>query len=225
MRPRSACGVLETMKANASLRRRPSGFSMLELVIVLAIVLLVAAMAVPMGMSAVSNAKLRYAALTFTGLIQDARIEAVKRNSFFKIEPTVLSNGATGYYVDLSLPPTARPGALVTTDPIAPMEQAITLYFGQTGPAPNQAALVAAVNFTPEPAGSRPAFNARGLPCLSASATSPTCPATINGGINMGYLTFISRTAFGATNWKAVAITPSGRVQLWGYNGATWSQQ
>ncbi len=194
---------------------------MLELVVVLAIVMLVAAMAVPMGMSAVSNAKLRYAALTFTGLIQDARIEAVKRNSFFKIEPTVLSNGATGYYVDLSLPPTARPGAVVNSDPIAPMEQSVTLYFGQTGPAPNQAALVAAVNFNPEPAGLRPAFNARGLPCLSASATSPTCPTTVN----MGYITFISRTAFGATNWKAIAITPSGRVQLWGYSGATWSQQ
>lgn len=200
-------------------RENGAGFSVLELVVVLAITMIVMAMVAPLGMSAVSNAKLRYAALTFTGLVQDARIEAVKRNSWYRLEPTVMSNGTTAYYVDLSSPPSARPGALVSTDPIASMEQSVNFYFGQTGPAPNQAALVAAANFIPEPPGIAPSFNARGLPCLPTAAF--TCPATAN----LGFLTLISRTAFGSTNWKAVVITPSGRVQLWGYNGATWSQQ
>lgn len=207
------------MKSTAKPDRDWAGFSLLELLIVLAIMLVVIAIVAPMSMTAISSARLRYAALSFAGLIQDSRIEAVKKNTYYSISPRAMADGTTAYYVDLAAP-NARPSTFSTTYPFAYMGPTVTWYFGQTGPAPAQAALVTALNFVPEPAGTVPTFNARGLPCVATA--SLTCPATPN----VGFVTFVSRaSAFGGLNWKAVAVTPSGRVQVWGYDGTTWFQQ
>ncbi|GAC1431440.1 MAG: hypothetical protein NVS1B11_11940 [Terriglobales bacterium] len=191
--------------------------------VVVVVILVVTAIIVPMSMTAISSAKLRYAALNFAGLIQDARIEAVKKNSYFSVSSIIQADGSTAYYVDLGAP-TARPTAFSTTYPFAYMGNAVTWYYGQTGPAPNQAALVAALTFAVEPAGAAPSFNARGLPCVPQA--NFTCPATSNLATNLGFVAFVSRTnPFGTQTWKAVAVTPSGRVQVWGYDGANWFQQ
>lgn len=199
------------------------GFSLIELMVVVVVILVVSAIIVPMSMTAISSAKLRYAALNFAGLIQDARIEAVKRNSYFSVSAVIQADGSTAYYVDLAAP-AARPSAFSTSYPFAYMGNAVTWFYGQTGPAPNQAALVAALTFAVEPAGVPPSFNARGLPCVPQA--NFTCPATSNLATNLGFVAFASRTnPFKTQSWKAVAVTPSGRVQVWGYDGANWFQQ
>ena len=74
------------------------------------------------------------------------------------------------------------------------------------------------LGFTPDASSVLPNFNARGLPCLTAGATCPQIP----GG---GFVYFISNTGmYGSTNWAALAVTSSGRVQVWGYDGTNWNE-
>src|SRR5712692_11173392 len=61
-------------------RGRTSGFSLLEIVIVVFVVLVVMAIAVPNVLLAVANVRLRSSAGDLAGLMQQARIMAAKNN-------------------------------------------------------------------------------------------------------------------------------------------------
>ena len=67
------------------------GFSLIEMVIALAMILILGAIFTPSVSNAISMIKLRYSANDLSGLIQKARIEAARRNTFYSIEQTTLS--------------------------------------------------------------------------------------------------------------------------------------
>ncbi|PYU34810.1 MAG: hypothetical protein DMG28_04765 [Acidobacteria bacterium] len=86
------------MKAS-KIRRR--GFSMVEVVIVLTVVLILAGVAIPNIATAIANVRLRGAASDLSGLMQSARLVAVKNNATY----TVLFNPTStllGAYLDLN---------------------------------------------------------------------------------------------------------------------------
>src|SRR5260370_18306073 len=91
--------------------KKTQGFSLIELLIVVAVILILAAAAVPHLMSTVNDISLRYAAADFSGLVQSARIQAVRKNTFYTVQQGVLPSGTPALYVDL-----LKTGAYTTVD-------------------------------------------------------------------------------------------------------------
>jgi len=186
----------------------------LELAIVVTIIIILAALAVPFMVTQVNSIRIHYSATDLSGLLQRARIEAVRRNTFYSIQE-VVGNPNIERVVDKNL-------AAVGTIPPAQMGQSVNVFYGTGSGAPAEAAFVASLNYTVAAAGAGlPSFNARGLPCINSGAA--TCPMVPG----QGYIFFVSGTSAGngAQGWAAVVITPSGRVEVWSYTGSAWTQR
>src|SRR5260370_13092517 len=86
-------------------RKRIGGFSIIELLIVLFVVMVIAAIAIPNILLAVSNIRLRASAGDLAGLMQQARIMAAKNNPqtppVYAIRYAVLG-GKQIAYIDLN---------------------------------------------------------------------------------------------------------------------------
>src|ERR1051326_1126752 len=65
---------------------RTSGFSMLEMMITMAIILIVAALAIP-TMNVIRIAKLREAGSNYSSFLQQARITAIQNDSYYAVVP------------------------------------------------------------------------------------------------------------------------------------------
>jgi prepilin-type N-terminal cleavage/methylation domain-containing protein len=200
---------------NATTHEKDRGFSLIEMMIAAAVIIILTAIALPNVLKAVSDIGLRYSATNLSGLLQSARIQAVKRNAFFTIEEAVLPWGDPGYYIDI-----AKTGVYANGDPVLPLSTQITVHPGVGSGAPNEGTFVASLNFTVNPGGSLPSFNARGLPCVAAGNSCPQTPG-------QGFVLFLSKPAFmGNVNWTSIVINPSGRVQVWTCdNAGNWIQR
>lgn len=188
------------------------GFSLIELVIAVAVMMIMAAVFTPLISNVVSGIKLRYSATDLSGLIQKARIEAARKNTFYSIEQTTLSAGDVAYYVDLG-----KNNAFTAGDPLVDVGDQVSVHFGAGSGAPGEAAFTTSLNFALDSSGVLPKFNARGLPCLPSGGTCPQIPG-------QGFIYFLSRNDILRTSWASVVVTPSGRVQVWSYDGTNWSQ-
>jgi prepilin-type N-terminal cleavage/methylation domain-containing protein len=196
-------------------RSNEHGFSLLEMMAVVALILVVTAFSVPSLINAISDINLRYAATNLSGLLQTARIQAVKRNTFYGIQPTTLPNGDNAYFVNLQ-GPTYVPG-----NPLLPLGSQLQVFQGIGSGAANEGTFVAGLGFAAIGGGTVPSFNARGLPC------SPTLANTCPQNAGQGFVLFLSRTSpLGAIRWASVVVTPSGRIQVWSCdNSGNWVQR
>jgi len=199
------------------MRTKPSrGFSLLEMMITVAIILIVAALTVPTIMTQVYSVRLKYSATDLSGLLQRARMEAVRKNTFYSVQ-TVAGNPVEEQVVD-------KTTTAVASIPPAVMAQSVNVTFGSGSGAPGEAGFITALNFSGGAAsglGGLPSFNARGLPCVATGGL--TCVSTPG----QGFVFFLSGTSgsSGSTGWAAVIVTASGRCQVWTYDGTNWNQQ
>src|SRR5262249_35624367 len=83
--PMSGENCMESSLKISARRHRSSGFSLVELVVVLAVVLIVAAVAVPNGIRIWYNMEVRATASQVSDLIQRARIMAAKNNAYYTV--------------------------------------------------------------------------------------------------------------------------------------------
>lgn len=205
------------------MRKRQSGFSLIELLIVIAIIMVIAAMATPNIMTAINNIRLRSAAGEVAGLLQQCRERAVRNNRYYTIKPTALGGGQ-GAYVDLNYNGVFDGGA-PAPEPLIQFPQNITVV---NAGAPNTANLIGqcCTTFTPQAASILPSFNARGLPCVGAANPPPAnslCNIRDAGGNTVGFVYYMNQPRpFGAVGWAAVSVTPAGRVRVWTYDGTAW---
>ena len=192
------------------------GFSLLELLIVVAILVTLAAITVPRVMSTISDIKMRYVAQNLGGLLQSARMQAVRKNTYYMAQPTTLASGDAAYVA------TARGQAYASSDPVLPLDNQITVHMGTGSGAPNEGTLTCGTGCGFNPGTDDPSFNARGLPCIGV-VNGSSCPQ--NPG--QGYLLVVSKPALtGNTNWAAVVITASGHIQIWTCDGSgNWTQR
>jgi prepilin-type N-terminal cleavage/methylation domain-containing protein len=189
---------------DAKTQKKTQGFSMIELMLVVAVILVLTAITVPHIIDTVSDISLRYAATDLSGLLQSARIQAVRKNTSYTIQQGALLSGTQGYYVDI-----AKTGVDATGDPAMPLTQNMTVHAGIGSGAPGEGAFIAGLNYTVNPAGDPVSFNARGLPCIAAGAACPQTPG-------QGFVIFLSKpTLTGNTPWACLVITPSGHTQIW----------
>src|SRR5437763_15100249 len=79
--------------------RKTQGFTLIEMMIVVIVILMLSAIAVPQLMSTVNDISLRYAAADFSGLVQSARIQAVRKNTFYTVQLGTLPSSTPAYYI------------------------------------------------------------------------------------------------------------------------------
>ncbi len=196
-------------------RKHERGLSLLELLIVVAVILIVAAMALPNIFNMIYNIRMRSAAQTVAGMMQTCRMQAVRDNTFYFVRTKLIGN-ATWVWVSNS----ATNSAPTVNEP-----QAI---LGANIVTSNSPPSFPTVSYIPIPLNQNkiPAFNARGLPCLS---TGVQCKTQYNGGLQgqlssafQLYLT--GNRPFGGNTWAAVMVSPAGRVQTFIYDGNNWGQ-
>lgn len=196
---------------------RDRGFSLIEMVVVVAIALILGAVAAPVLMNTVNTIKIRYAAVDFSGLLQKARMEAVRKNSFYPVLPTTsLGSGDNAYFADIN----PRDGNYQAGEPLIALGR-VTVHAGTGSGAPQESAFTGSFSFTQNSTSTKATFNARGLPCTYTSPSQTTCLEAPG----YGFFYFLSGPQ---STWAAIAITPSGRVQVWAYDNSgngSWVQQ
>jgi prepilin-type N-terminal cleavage/methylation domain-containing protein len=220
--------TMKNMRENRHSKER--GFTLIELVVVMGVILVVAGMAVPNFLNAMRSAHLKGTVSDFAGLVQSARLKAVDDDRYYSIY--VLGGASPQAFVDI-YPQQANGASGSNGTTIDPKDPLIGLS-GEVvqkpkGAAPNTAGLQAL--FLPanatvvlgdgSTAASAITFGPRGLPC---SASALTCKTHIPAG-DIAYWTFFQDTV--STNWGAVTVTPAGRVQRWLFTGGatgTWAK-
>jgi Tfp pilus assembly protein FimT len=203
-----------------------AGVSLVELLVVVIIIMIVAAASIPSLVSSLRMAHLRGAASDYAGLLEQARIYAIRDNKYYStyILAPVGSAQVAQAYVDL----TKNGGtAVVSGDPSITINSDVVEE--AVGSAPNTSnleaqLLPATTPVTPTDASvTAPIFGPRGLPCTPVTISGPGGGTVCdNSGGATAYWTFLENTK--ANSWQAVTITPAGRIQKWYYNGSTWTK-
>jgi len=204
------------MKTNN--RTRQNGHSLVEVLITLLLILIVASMAIPNSATAIANIKLRGAASDFAGLVQQARISAVRGNKTF----TVLFGlpSGNGAYIDLN-----GNGSFdsVLSTPVAGLSTEPMIQFGGSAnhvAAPSGTGAPTKLDASGGPLGwtataGNISFNSRGLPCNSSATPC---------GSNVNYIFYFRDTrSFGSSGWAAVSVTAAARAKVWVWNGSSWT--
>jgi prepilin-type N-terminal cleavage/methylation domain-containing protein len=200
-------------------KRQQKGFSLVELMIVLLIIMVISALAMPNVIRGIGSLRLRGAASNLSGILQRGRIVAVRTNRIQLVYMNPANvNGARLIYVD-GPPYNATPDA---TEPLVQIPDSVEI---QT-----DATLAPVANFITNstslvgynvaaPNTSYMAFNARGLPCTPILASG--VPSTCNG--SQGYAYFYRSTGAFGGQWVALTITPAGRIRVWSWDGSNWT--
>lgn len=219
------------MVLNRKLAQR--GFTLMELLVVVAIIVIVSVVAVPGAVSAIRNLKLNGAVGDYANLVQQARLRAVRDNRTYQVHIAATGTLAPPNdtiqlaYVDVY--PQNNNGSsgdgvysnavAGQTDPSIVMSTDVVLANANPQLASLQTAL--GNKATIDAAGNDPTFGPRGTPCtptLAGGAAYCAQPGTPDQFIEI----FQSNTN---QRIEAVTVDGAGRIQRWLYNSAldTWS--
>jgi Tfp pilus assembly protein FimT len=203
-------------KKNWMRRGRLHGFSLIELLVVLFVVMVVAGLAVPNVLLAVSNIRLRASAADLSGLMQQARIMAAKNNTTYEILYTT-RNAARIAYIDLN-----GNGSFDTGEPMVQ-------FSGTTVPAsgapsgngqPSVYVLAGDTGTGSYDNTNTLGYTGRGLPCNYDTTVTPAACSTPAAKYFVYYL---ADTRVGGSGWAAVVVTKGGRTKIVTWNGSTWN--
>lgn len=203
---------------------RQRGFSMVELMIVVAIILIVSAMVVPNAVNAMRTLRLRGSCTDFASLLQQARVRAALDNAYHPVRFQAASGTTPEIaYVDLDNSSTYKSG-----DPMIMIASDVSTV--AKGSAPKTSSLESAFTASSgttyyDGTSTPPAFSPRGIPCL---LTSGICNTT--GGVANAFETYF-QSQTNTCAWEAVTVTPAGRVATWyflpsgsGCTNGTWNK-
>jgi len=197
-----------------------AGFSMIELMITMTLMLIVAGFALPRYIRAMHTSKLRGVASDFSGLVQVVRIRAVQDGKYYSLQTSNVQNLG---YVDLN-----ANGAFDAGEPSIPTSPEVTIIAAANAPAtanlkgqflPTGSAITVydggplATPLTPI------TFGSRGIPCKTQTATGGT--VCESGGGAIPFWIFFRNTISGEQ--EAVTVNPAGRVRKWYYGGGAWN--
>lgn len=193
--------------------RDEAGFSLTEVLIVVAIGLIITATGLPLMNNVIANMKLRSSMSTVSGLLQNTRTLAVQSN---KIKTARYFNRSGAPYSLVYYVKTANDSsAFSSSDPQIEMEAPITPYdtpSGTSAPAPIDSTTL---GFS-SPRSDDPSFNPSGIPCYYSSGTCTT---------NNGFIKYFKDNRIGGSGgWAAISVTPAGRVKRWFWTGSAWSE-
>jgi type II secretory pathway pseudopilin PulG len=211
------------MNGNSKALAKMRGFSLTELVVALAVMMIVTAIAIPNLVSSLRQAHLKGAVTDYASLIQSERLRSVDDDRYYSIY-ILTANGAQEGFVDI-YPQNVNGASGSSGTTIDPKDPAVVINpeISQqaVGAAPNTAALQSKILPANSPitpldgstAASPVTFGPRGLPCKPAGGVCDSL------GGPQAYWTFFQSGVTQA--WGAVTVSPAGRVQRWLYTGGT----
>ena len=184
-----------------------NGFSLLEILLVLGIILALIGIGVPSMATIISNARLSGGVTNLSGLLQNCRMIAIKENKVKSAHFTVLANGPVAYVKNA-----ADTSAVSKDDAQAQLGAPLTKFTTPTGANAPPELTSGELSFTAVT--SDPSFNARGLPCEYVSGVCT----------NRGFVYYFKDTRpLGASRWAALSISPAGRIKRWSWSGTNWN--
>jgi prepilin-type N-terminal cleavage/methylation domain-containing protein len=195
-------GLLKSMdKSRASLALQ-SGFTLAEMIVVVAIILIVGGMAIPNLTRAIDASRIKGSAQALAAAYQDARIRATQKDTSYTVLVAPLGIVPAQVCIDLDGDGTCSAGDPVTSFP----GQVRVSNLGV--PVPLDSTQLHFPAITTEQPGANLTWNAVGVPCQRTSTTSP---CTAIGWIQ--HLQLLS--ANGDVMYAAVTVSPTGRVKTW----------
>lgn len=214
----------KTDREDMRAKRNSSGLTMIELLFVMGIIIVLVAIAVPSVMNFVQGFRLRTAAAAMETLVQDTRMRSVRDDAIYSMAQITVNSGMAGFCV-------VNPVALAT--PGGPAVPTDCLQGEQTIAVPTNVQVITEANapaVVPQSTlytqlATTPlvsvTFNARGLPCQYNPLTG-VC-STLPAGLQVGYVTYFATTPpRGSTIYRAVTVTPAGRVRIWANQAGAW---
>lgn len=199
-----------------SKRQRDSlsrGFSVVELIVVLLVALIIAAIALPNMISAWYDIQLRGSASQVADLFQQARMLAAKNNTTYSVRFQV-TNGVQRVFIDLN-----NNGAWDVGEPAIDLGRQIVGAAGAPGGGnglPNNYVLPGDTSVgAPCDNTCILAFSSRGLPCNYSAPPTCTTPAA-------SYFVYYFQDNR-PNGWSAVAVTKAGRSKTLLWNGTSWN--
>lgn len=190
-----------------------TGFSTIELLVVMFIVLTTAGFVVPGLMQSVYNTQLRNSASEVSDLMQQAKILSAKNNGTYPLRYQVV-NGYQRVFIDFN-----NNGVLDGNEPVIALGNQV---FAAAGAPSGSNGQPTPYKLTTDTSSGTPcdntctlAYSPRGLPCNYS--TPPTC-STPAATYFVYYFTS-SRTQ----GWAAVLVTKTGRSKSLSWNGNSWN--
>jgi prepilin-type N-terminal cleavage/methylation domain-containing protein len=205
-------------------RDRRSGFSLIEVVVVVFVILVISAIVLPNAFLAVSNLRLRGSAADLSGLMQQARILAAKNNATYQIRYGVRNNAPIAF-VDLNgngvWDANVNVNGVNMSEPDMQFAGTVVPAAGAPNGAGGQPAAYVLVGDTGVGSYDNTAtlaYTPRGLPCNYVAGPPAACttPAATY------FVYYLTDTRIGAPGWAAVVVTKSGRTTVVSWNGTTW---
>jgi prepilin-type N-terminal cleavage/methylation domain-containing protein len=195
-------GLLKSMaKSRVSLALQ-SGFTLAEMIVVVAIILAVGGMAIPNLTRAIDASRIKGSARALAAAYQDARIRATQKDTSYQVLISPPGISPAQICIDLDGDGTCSAGDPVTTFPAQVRVSNLGV------PVPLDSTQLHFPAITTEQLGASLTWNAVGLPC---QRTSPITPCTAVGWIQ--HLQLLS--ANGDVMYAAVTVSPTGRVKTW----------
>lgn len=193
-----------------------AGFSLIELLVVVAIILVISAFAIPTLTTTMDGIRLRGTTGSATNIAQRCRMQAAKRNLYQRLH--FATCGRVVLFVTDGTDGAACPAAAgnsLSSQLWFSNEFAIPGVPAGAG-APPKLTSLQMWGTVPTPNENIDAyFNARGLPCLPDPVTG-ICGPTI------GFVYYYRYQSGGRTRWAANSISPAGRIESWIWNGTSW---
>ncbi len=210
-------GLIMNSKPQTAGRKpdRAGGFSLIEMMVVLAMAMVIAATAAPTMMNVVSSARMRGTMSNMSTYTQRARGDAIRSNSTKSVW-NVQSNGE--YFIYSANGVNTAPG-LTGADGMMPAGKQVVYVGTPTGsnvptildPATAFGSSSITVN-----TGTAISFNSRGVPCVWSSGSC----STVGSQAFVWY--FIFQPPFGSNRWACLSVSPAGRIKNWYWDGGAW---
>ena len=208
---------------------RMSGFSLIEIMVVVFVVMVIMAIAVPNVLLAVANIRLRSSAGDLAGLMQQARLMAAKNNPqappVYAIRYAV-RGGRQIAYIDLN--GDSAWSSSVTINGVT-MGEPLTEFSGTVVPAagapsgtggqPSQYVLAGDTTSGGNSFDNAEtlAYTPRGFPCDYTSPPTCSTPAA------KYFVYYLTDTRVGPAGWAGVVVTKAGRTKVVTWNGSAWN--
>ena len=213
-------GRPQPTRVDSLARAKMSGFSLIEMLIVVSLMMIAAVIVIENVQSAVQSVHLQETATDYANLLQQARVRAVRDDRYY----TVLTTAGGGSNPPTAFVDIAGTGVYAVGDPVIMFSAGVSPMSFGSGPSvanlasqflPPGTAAQNSVNTT----AAGPTFGPRGLPCTPlTSGGYTTCPYLTP----TSYITFVQNTLSG--KWEAITVSPAGRIREFSYDGvSTWS--
>jgi len=190
-----------------------TGFSLLEVLLVVGIVLLIAAVGLPVMNTAIANMKLRSSMTTVSGFLQNSRMLAVQQNRTMTARH--FNRSAAPFSLVYYVKEAQDSSSVTTSDSQVEMEAPITGFDTPSGQGAPPAIDNSSLGLLTAPQTGDPSFNAQGIPCTYSGGTCS----------NVAFIRYFKDNRIGgAGGWAAISITPAGRIKRWFWNGSAWAE-